>query len=80
MLKKQVFEIASIYVPVKRAKTLDTEKTRAIAESIREEGQNTPLMIRPDGDRFVLIEGLHRPDCGSAWNVDPVRYGIGVQN
>ena len=19
-------------------------------------------------------------DCGSAWNVDPVRYGIGVQN
>ena len=60
MLKKQIFEIASIYVPVKRAKSLDAEKIRTIAESILEEGQNTPVMVRADGDRFVLIEGLHR--------------------
>ena len=60
MLKKQVFAIASIYVPVKRAKTLDAEKMRTIAESILEEGQNTPVLVRVDGDRFVLIEGLHR--------------------
>ena len=60
MLKKQSFEIASIYVPVKRAKSLDVEKVRMIAESILEEGQNTPVMVRADGDRFVLVEGLHR--------------------
>ena len=60
MLKKQTFQIASIYVPVKRAKTLDAEKIRTIAESILQEGQNTPVMVRVDGDRFVLVEGLHR--------------------
>jgi sulfiredoxin len=60
MLKKQVFEISSIYVPVKRAKTLDAEKIRTIAEGILEEGQVTPLMVRADGNRFVLVEGLHR--------------------
>ena len=60
MLKKQVFEIASIYVPVKRAKTLDAEKIATIAESILEVGQNKPVMVRADGDRLVLVEGLHR--------------------
>ncbi len=60
MLKSQIFEIASIYVPVKRAKTLDATKIRAIAESMLEAGQTTPIMVRADGDRFVLVEGLHR--------------------
>ena len=60
MLKSRIFEIVSIYVPVKRAKTLDAEKIRSIAESILEEGQITPVLVRADGDRFVLVEGLHR--------------------
>ena len=60
MLKKQVFEIASIYVPVKRAKTLDAGKIATIAKSILEVGQNTPVMVRADGDRLLLVEGLHR--------------------
>ena len=60
MLKKQVFEITSIYVPAKRAKSLDSGKIRTIAESILEVGQNTPVMVRTDGDRLVLVEGLHR--------------------
>ncbi len=60
MQKKQTFQIAAIYVPVKRAKTLDAEKVERIAESILEEGLNTPVLVREDGDRFVLVEGLHR--------------------
>ena len=60
MLKKQVFQIAAIRVPVKRAKTLDREKVDRIADSILEEGQTTPIQVRADGEWFVLIEGLHR--------------------
>jgi sulfiredoxin len=60
MLKKQVFQISTIYVPVKRAKSLDVEKVGRIAESILEEGQNTPVLVREDGNRYVLVEGLHR--------------------
>jgi ParB-like chromosome segregation protein Spo0J len=60
MLKKQVFEIATIRVPVKRARTLNAEKVREIAESILERGQTTPVLVRADGDGFVLLEGFHR--------------------
>jgi ParB-like chromosome segregation protein Spo0J len=31
-----------------------------IAESMLEAGQQTPILVRQDGERFVLIEGLHR--------------------
>lgn len=60
MLKKQVFQIATIYVPVRRAKTLDIGNVARIAESILEVGQNTPVLVREDGKRYVLVEGLHR--------------------
>lgn len=60
MLTKQPFPIASIYVPAKRARTLDPAKVEEIATSVLEEGQRTPIQVRADGDRFVLVEGLHR--------------------
>ena len=60
MLQKKTFPIGMIYVPTKRAKTLDPEKLLAIANDILEHGQKTPIRLRADGKRFVLIEGLHR--------------------
>jgi ParB-like chromosome segregation protein Spo0J len=58
--EKQVLRIAEIYVPSKRQKMLNAETVSALAQSILEEGQKTPILVRQDGDRFVLIEGLHR--------------------
>ncbi len=60
MMKPQVFAISAIYVPAKRRKTLNPATVRAIAESILAKGLETPIMVRADGERFVLIEGLHR--------------------
>jgi ParB-like chromosome segregation protein Spo0J len=60
MMRREVFEIARIYVPAKRRATLDPDKARAIAESMLEVGQQTPILVRRDGDRYVLVEGLHR--------------------
>jgi ParB-like chromosome segregation protein Spo0J len=60
MLKRETFTIASIYVPAKRARTLDASKVETLATSILEEGQRTPIQLRADGERFVLVEGLHR--------------------
>ncbi len=60
MLEKEVFEIARVYVPAKRMKTLDAAKVEEIAESILEEGQKTPIRLRAGKDRLVLVEGLHR--------------------
>jgi uncharacterized ParB-like nuclease family protein len=60
MLKSEKFAIANIYVPVKRRATLNPGTVRAIAESILEVGQQTPVLVRQDGERLVLVEGMHR--------------------
>ena len=60
MMKKQSLKIQDIYVPVKRRQTLDPNKVDSLAEEIMTAGQLSPILVRADGPRFVLIEGLHR--------------------
>jgi len=60
MMKQEKIAISSIYVPAKRKATLDPKRAEAIAESILQVGQQVPILVRRDGDRFVLVEGLHR--------------------
>ena len=60
MLQKRSFPIAEIYVPAKRAKTLDPARVEALAEDMLENGQTTPIRLRQGNGRFVLQEGLHR--------------------
>ena len=66
MLKRESFPIDNIYVPVKRRATLDKARVSAIAESMLVSGQMSPIMVRADGARFVLIEGLHRLEAARA--------------
>ena len=60
MMKRETFPIANIYVPAKRRAMLDPKKAQAIAESMLQVGQQTPILVRRDGERYVLVEGLHR--------------------
>jgi sulfiredoxin len=60
MMKKKTLAVTDIYVPVKRRQTLDPKKVEVIAESMLAKGQETPILVREDGNRFVLVEGLHR--------------------
>ena len=60
MLEKKSYPIAEIYVPAKRAKTLDPAKVEALAEDMLEHGQKVPIRLRQGNGRFVLQEGLHR--------------------
>ena len=66
MLKPESFPIDKIYVPVKRRKALKPEVVQEIAESILEIGQQAPILVRPDEDRLVLVEGLHRLEACKA--------------
>ncbi len=72
MLKKKAFPIEKIYVPTKRAKTLDADKVLALANDVLENGQRTPIRLRVDGERFVLVEGLHRLEAVRALGVDTI--------
>ena len=62
----QSFSIEALRVPVERAQTLEPAKVAALAEDMLENGQKTPIMVREDGDRFVLVEGLHRLEAAKA--------------
>jgi len=66
MMKRETFEIARIYVPVKRRATLEPAKVDALAQDILANGLKTPILVRPDGERFVLVEGLHRLEAAKA--------------
>ena len=52
--------VDDVYIPVKRKKTLKLDKVNAIADSMIDEGQKTPIQVRQDNGRLVLAEGLHR--------------------
>lgn len=52
--------VDKIYVPTARRSTLHPETVRVLAEDILENGLKTPIQVRVDGQRFVLVEGLHR--------------------
>ena len=54
--------IDDIYIPAKhRQRTVDQKAIEKLAESILEAGGlNKPILVRPDGARYVLVSGLHR--------------------
>jgi ParB-like chromosome segregation protein Spo0J len=60
MLRVQKIPLDDIYVPTARKKTLHPETVRHLAEDIVENGMKTPIQVRHDGKRYVLVEGLHR--------------------
>lgn len=60
MLRVTKVPVESIYVPTARRKTLHPETVRLLAEDIVENGLKTPIQVRHDGTRHILVEGLHR--------------------
>jgi ParB-like chromosome segregation protein Spo0J len=52
--------LEQIYVPIKLRKELDPAKLESLAEDILENGLKTPIQVRPDKGRYVLVTGLYR--------------------
>jgi sulfiredoxin len=78
MMRREKFAIANIYVPVKRRATLKPETVQEIAQSILEVGQQAPILVRHDGNRLVLVHGLHRLEACKALGEETI-YGYLVQ-
>ena len=66
MPKPESFLIEKILVPTKQTKAIKPEIVGEIAESILDIGQQAPISVRLDGDRLVLVEGLHRLEACKA--------------
>ena len=80
MMKRKYSPVAKIYVPIERRKTLDDKRVAEIAESMLKDGQQVPIKVRADGERFVLIEGLHRLEAAKALGeVTIAGYRVGTR-
>ncbi|MBT3401336.1 MAG: ParB N-terminal domain-containing protein [Rhodospirillaceae bacterium] len=77
-MKDLHYKIDEIYVPTKRRTEIDPDKVAEIAESILEEGHKVPIMVRDDGKRLILVEGLHRLEACRSLGEETI-VGILVQ-
>jgi ParB/RepB/Spo0J family partition protein len=66
LLKPTAVRIDRIYVPAALRKPIDARKVEEIATSIAEIGLQSPILVRPDKERYVLVSGLHRLEACKA--------------
>lgn len=59
-------KIADIYVPTALRVPVDAAKVEALALSIADQGQQEPILVRQDKERYVLVGGLHRMEACKA--------------
>ena len=59
----------------RNAQTRDRPRDRAEYSGV---GQQAPILVRRDGDRFVLVHGLHRLEACKALGEETI-YGYLVQ-
>jgi len=52
--------VDEIYVPARLARELDGSKVETVADAFIENGKMTPVRVRHDGKRYVLVHGVHR--------------------
>ena len=76
MLKSVALNLDEIYVPAKHRKTVDAAKVETLAESIIENGQQTPIQVRRGKDRYVLITGVHRLEALKALGEEKIEAYI----
>jgi len=67
MVKREIFAVAVIYVPVNVGpRSCKSALTKSLP-SMLDVGQQTPILARVGGARFVLVEGLHRLEAAKAF-------------
>ena len=75
-MKDVLVKIEEIYVPAAKRTPIDAEKVQALAESIAENGLQSPILVRPDKERYVLVSGLHRLEACKALGESKVKVNL----
>jgi sulfiredoxin len=75
-MKDVMINIDQIYIPAAKRGPIDADKVRTLAESIAEVGQQMPILVRPDKQRYVLVSGLHRLEACKALGETAVKANL----
>lgn len=71
-----ILKIEEIYVPTERRKELDLKRVESVAETIMEEAEQRPILVRRDKDRYILVKGVHRLEARKALGEDTIQAYI----
>lgn len=66
VMREHRIPIGEIYIPMKRRHGLDARRVESLAEDILANGQQNPIWVRRDDNRYVLVEGLYRLEACKA--------------
>jgi sulfiredoxin len=67
MMKRETFAVADIYgAPVERRVTLVRKRVDESPPACSTSASKHQILVRADGARFVLVEGLHRLEAAKA--------------
>lgn len=75
-MKPVSVKIEQIYIPQALRKPVDPAKVQALAESIAAEGLQSPILVRADKERYVLVSGLHRLEACKALGESTIKVNI----
>ena len=75
-MKDVMVKIDEIYIPAAKRAPIDADKVQALAESIAENGLQSPILLRPDKERYVLVSGLHRLEACKALGESKVKANL----
>lgn len=75
-MKPISIKIDQIYVPKALQKPVDAAKVQELAESIAANGLQSPILVRPDKARYVLVSGLHRLEACKALGETTIAVNI----
>jgi ParB-like chromosome segregation protein Spo0J len=72
MMRPEKVKLEDIYVPARFRGTLDLQKLEGLAENMLANGQQTPIQVRRDKSRYVLVTGFHRLEALRALGSDTI--------
>jgi ParB/RepB/Spo0J family partition protein len=75
-MKDVLIPIEQIYIPTAKRGPIDAEKVNSLAESIAENGMQSPILVRADKARYVLVSGLHRLEACKALGETSIKANI----
>lgn len=76
-MKPVSIKIEQIYVPqALRKQPVDAAKVQQLADSIAANGLQSPILVRADKERYVLVSGLHRLEACKALGESTITVNI----
>ena len=72
----RMIALNEITVPIRRLRALREESVNALVQSMADQGQLQPIIVRGDHDGYCLVAGLHRLEAARKLNWKEIKCSV----